>query len=82
MISSILQQALSGHIHCLQIPPWLYFLIQVLRNSFDVKLNQMGSRMAPQLFPNGIVNFDRSILFTDPMITDACDIPLGKEEGG
>ena len=38
--------------------------------------------MAPQLFANGIVNFDQSILFTDPMVTDVCDIPLGKEEGG
>ena len=38
--------------------------------------------MAPQLFANGIVNFDQLILFTDPMVTDVCDIPLGKEEGG
>ena len=35
--------------------------------------------MAPQLFANGIVNFDQLILFTDPMVTDVCDIPLGKE---
>ena len=38
--------------------------------------------MAPKLFANGIVNFDQSILFTDPMVTDVCDIPLGKEKGG
>ena len=35
--------------------------------------------MAPTLFAEGIVNFDQSILFTDPMVTDVCDIPLGKE---
>ena len=35
--------------------------------------------MAHQLFANEIVNFDQSILFTDPMVTDVCDIPLGKE---
>ena len=38
--------------------------------------------MAPQLFANGIVNFDQLILFTDPMVTDVCDIPLVKEKGG
>ena len=35
--------------------------------------------MAHQLFANEIVNFDQLILFTDPMVTDVCDIPLGKE---
>ena len=38
--------------------------------------------MAPTLFAEGIVNFDQSILFTDPMVTDVSDIPLGKEKGG
>ena len=38
--------------------------------------------MVPQLFANGIVNFDKLILFTDPIVTDVCDIPLGKEDGG
>ena len=38
--------------------------------------------MAPQWFADGIVHFDQSILFTDPMVTDVCDIPLGKEKGG
>ena len=38
--------------------------------------------MAPKLFANGIVNFDQSIFLTDPMVTDVCDIPLGKEDGG
>ena len=46
LISIILQQqALSGNIHCLQIPPWLYLLMYVLRNSFDVNFKhwQMDS---------------------------------------
>ena len=38
--------------------------------------------MVPQLFANEIVNSDQLILFTDPMVTDVCDIPLGKEKGG
>ena len=38
--------------------------------------------MAPKLFANGIVNLDQTILFTDPMVTEVCYIPLGKEKGG
>ena len=38
--------------------------------------------MDQQWFANGVVNFDQSILFTDAMVTDVCDIPLGKEDGG